>query len=160
MALVAVITHAKGGLQTKPLKLRIDLINTCAQCQWLGLSPVLSQDVSATRAKLCPNSPIHRLRWIDRPFYHGCNRPNHITSPSNHRPAPIEQCGVANGRWEWLVLVLWEQWWMRASMQCPRGRWFWHQNMAPHLWLHHPAHQMIAAHPLGPEVIGEWQLSC
>ena len=55
IALVAVITHAKGGLQTKPLKLRIDLINTCAQFQWLGLSPVLSRDVSATRAKLCPN---------------------------------------------------------------------------------------------------------
>jgi hypothetical protein len=57
MALVAVITHAKVGLQTEPLKLHIDLINTSAQFQWLGLSPVLSRDVSATRAKLCPNSP-------------------------------------------------------------------------------------------------------
>jgi hypothetical protein len=54
-ALVAVITHAKGGLQTKPLKLRIVLINTCVQFRWLGPSPVLSRDVSATRAKLCPN---------------------------------------------------------------------------------------------------------
>jgi hypothetical protein len=42
MALVAVITHTKGGLQTKPLKLRIDLTNTCAKFHWFGLSPVLN----------------------------------------------------------------------------------------------------------------------
>jgi hypothetical protein len=38
-----------GGLQTKPLKLCIDLTISCAQFHWFGLSPDLSLDVACCR---------------------------------------------------------------------------------------------------------------
>jgi hypothetical protein len=79
--LLHVTTHDNCGLQTKPLKLRIDLTITCAQFHWFGLSPVLSLDVAATRLKTWPNRLLPPS--MDRSDgLHGCNRPNCTASTS------------------------------------------------------------------------------